>query len=192
MNRTWFRIFKWTVYSALAIDTILFLSVEGKVNAFIDSMAWIVLIGVMEYESSTLGEGYSGRREKLILTALNVFAYSMIVYSIFGYFSDGQWTDVVNDMSWLGVCAVLVYQMYAPGDYEGNEYRAISFIKSALYLTLIVCAVIWTVVSQKVLDAVDAWLWLLCFAVIELNVFGFEADQEERALKAAPEATEAA
>ncbi|MDQ0314117.1 hypothetical protein [Amorphus orientalis] len=188
MNQTWFRIFKWTVYGALAIDTILFLSVEGKVNAFIDSMAWIVLIGVMEYESSTLGEGYSGRREKLILTALNVFAYSMIVYSIVGYFAEGQWTDVVNDMSWLGVCAVLVYQMYAPGDYEGNEYRAVKLIKAALYFTLIVCAVIWTVVSQKILDAVDAWLWLLCFAVIELNVFGFEADQEERAAEEASEA----
>lgn len=174
MNRVAFRVFKWTVYGLLALDTLLFLSVAGKVTAFVDSAAWLVLLGVMEYESSTLGEGYSGRGEKLILTGLNLFAYAMILYAIRGYILEAQWLDAVNASTWLGVCAVLVYQMYASGAYEGSEYRTVTAIKIGLYLILIVCAVLWTISSHKVLDATDAWLWLLCFAVIELNVFGFE------------------
>ncbi|MGX1099984.1 hypothetical protein [Amorphus sp. MBR-141] len=178
MKRIAFRAFKWTVYGLLALDTLLFLSVAGKVNAFVDSAAWLVLLGVMEYESSTLGEGYSGRWEKVILTGLNLFAYSMILTALYGYATAGEWLDAVNAGAWLGVCAVLVYQMYAPGEYEGAEYRAITAIKVGLYLVLITCAVLWTISSHKTLDATDAWLWLLCFAVIELNVFGFEAHEE--------------
>jgi uncharacterized MnhB-related membrane protein len=173
-----FRVFKWTVYALLALDTLLFLSVVGKVTAFVDGAAWLVLLGVMEYESSTLGEGYSGRWEKLILTGLNLFAYSMILTALYGYVMAGEWLDAVNAGTWMGVCAVLVYQMYAAGAYGRTEYRLITAIKVVLYLVLIICAVLWTMNSQKALDAADAWLWLLCFAVIELNVFGFENGEE--------------
>ncbi|MEW5423393.1 hypothetical protein [Amorphus sp. 3PC139-8] len=179
MNAARFRIFKWTVYGLLALNTVLFLSVAGKVTAFIDSAAWLVLLGVMEYESSSLDQGYSSRREKVILTVLNIFAYSMIVLAFRGYVLEGEWLDAVNAGTWLGVCAVLVYQMYAPGDYEGQEYRAITAIKIGLYTVLVGCALVWTFSDNKFLDTADAWLWLLCFAVIELNVFGFENDVAE-------------
>ena len=174
-----FRVFKWTVYGLLVLDTVLFLSVVGKVTAFVDGAAWLVLLGVMEYESSSLGESYSSRREKLILTALNLFAYSMILTAVYGYVAAGEWLDAINAGTWMGVCAVLIYQMYAPGTYEKGEYRLLSVIKVMLYLILIACAVLWTVSSDKALDAADAWLWLLCFAVIELNVFGFESGGEK-------------
>jgi hypothetical protein len=64
--------------------------------------------------------------------------------------------------------------MYVPGDYEAGEYRLVKATKGALYAMLVVCAVWWTIDASKPLDAVDAWLWLACFAVIELNVFGFD------------------
>ncbi|WP_018698144.1 hypothetical protein [Amorphus coralli] len=175
-----FHVFKWTVYSLLALDTLLFLSVAGKVDAFLDSAAWLVLLGVMEYESSTLDQAYSSRREKMVLAGLNLFAYSVIVFALSRYIIHGLWLDAVNAGAWLGVCAVLIYQMYAPGEYEGGEVKLLTALKVALYGTLIACALIWTLATDELLDTADSWLWLLCFAVIELNVFGFDMAEQRR------------
>ena len=109
-----------------------------------------------------------------VMLALNLFCYSVILYAWVGYLRERDWVDAVNATAWLGVCAVLVYQMYVPGDYEGWERRAVNAAKVLAYGTILGCAVWWTIDASNPLDAIDAWLWLVCFAVIELNVFGFE------------------
>ena len=111
-----------------------------------------------------------------LLLALNLFCYSVILFAWVGYLRERDWVDAVNATAWLGVCAVLVYQMYVPGDYEGWERRAVNAAKALAYGTILGCAVWWTIDASNPLDAIDAWLWLVCFAVIELNVFGFEQD----------------
>ena len=169
-----FRLFKWTVYGLLVLNMYFFLRTEDTLTAFLDSAAWILLLGVMEYESTTLDQDYAGPWERRILVALNVFAYSVIIYAFVGYIIERDWVDVINAGTWLGVCAVLLYQMYAPGEYDGPEYRIVNGIKFGLYAVLVGCALWWTIDAEKPLDAIDAWLWLACFAVIELNVFGFE------------------
>lgn len=179
MTERGFRAFKLLVYGALAVNTALFLQAEGKLMAFLDSAAWIVLIGVMEYESTSLGERYAGRWEKILLVGLNLFAYSVILYALTGYVAAGDWIDVVNASAWLGVCAVLLYQMYVPGHYDRWEYRLIGLAKAGLYLVLLGCALVWSFSEDSLLDMIDAWLWLLCFATIELNVFGFESAAAE-------------
>jgi hypothetical protein len=174
MARTAFVVFKWTVYGLLAVNTWLYFATKPTLTPFIDQLAWITLLAMMEYESSTLDQGYSGPWERRILTGLTGLAYAVIVYAWVGYIREEEWLDVVNASAWLMICAVLFWQMYAPGDYEGWEAQAIRWGKGALYLTVASCALVWTIEASKPLDAVDAWLWLACFAVIELNVFGFE------------------
>ncbi len=174
MARHGFNLFKWTVYGLLLLNMYLFLRTEDTYTAFLDSAAWLLLLGLMEYESSSLDQDYDSNRERVANFALNVLAYSVIVYAWWGYVVEEKWIDVVNASAWLGVCAVLLYQMYVPGDYEAGEYAVVKMLKGGLYAVLVGCALWWTVDAEKPLDAVDAWLWLACFAVIELNVFGFD------------------
>ena len=174
MQALGFRLFKWTVYGLLVLNTYFFLRTEETLTAFIDSAAWLLLLGVMEYETRSLESDYDSVWEQRIIVLLNVFAYSVIIYAWYGYIRERDWVDAINASAWLGVCAVLVWQVYVPGDYEGPEYRIVNACKTGLYAVLLGCAVWWTIDASNPLDAIDAWLWLACFAVIELNVFGFE------------------
>ena len=49
-----FRVFKWSVYALLTLNLGLFLLFETPVEA-LDSLGWLVLLGVLERETSTLG-----------------------------------------------------------------------------------------------------------------------------------------
>ena len=59
MNALRFRVFKWSVYGLLALNLGLFLLFETLVEA-LDSLGWLVLLGVFEWETSTLGRPRSG------------------------------------------------------------------------------------------------------------------------------------
>ncbi len=58
-----FRAFKWPVYGLLALNSVLFLLSETLVEA-LDSLGWLVLLGVLEWETSTLGRPRSARRAR--------------------------------------------------------------------------------------------------------------------------------
>ncbi len=60
VNRLRFRIFKWSVYGLLALNLGLFLLFETLVEA-LDSLGWLLLLGVLEWETSTPGRPRSGR-----------------------------------------------------------------------------------------------------------------------------------
>jgi hypothetical protein len=63
---------------------------------------------------------------------------------------------------------------------ERGTFDLDRLIADGLDMVVGACALVWTIQGDKPLDAWDAWLWIVCFLVIELNVFGFQ--------KAAPSA----
>lgn len=170
--RIGFAVFKWTAYGLLLLDAVLYLRTEPTLAAFLDSAAWLVLLGVMEYESRRPERDDVGPRERRVLLGLNLFAYSTIVYAWWRYIVEERWLDVANASAWLLVCALLVWRIHAPGALPRRGRQAFAVVKAALYAALVVIAAVWTIEASKPLDAVDAWLWIVCFAVIELNVFG--------------------
>lgn len=174
-DRTGFRLFKWTVYGLLILNTYLFLRTEDTLTAFLDSAAWVVLLFVMEYESTTLDEAYSGALERWAIWLVTAAAYAVILFAWAGYIRERDWIDAINASAWLLVVLVLAWQVFVPGDYDRWEQAVIRVAKPMLYAVLVGCALWWTIDAAKPLDAVDAWLWLVCFAVIELNVFDAEA-----------------
>ena len=56
-----FRAFKWSVYGLLALNLGLFLLFETLVEA-LDSLGWLVLLGVLEWETSTLARRVGASR----------------------------------------------------------------------------------------------------------------------------------
>jgi hypothetical protein len=167
-----FRIFKYTLYALLAFNVYLFLRHETLTEA-LDSFGWIILLATFEFESSTLKEAYSSNWEKYGLLAAQVVGYGIALHVTVHYALHGEWLDLANGVVWLLVCAAIGYDMYAPGVYGGWEWRIRNAIKIALYSALVGIA-IWWGIQGDVLDFYDAVLWILCFAVVELNIFHFE------------------
>lgn len=117
-----FRIFKYTVYSLLAINILLFL-IHGAPHEALDSLGWVLLLGTFEWETSSLDQDYSSSREKYALRAAQALGYALAVYATVSYLMVGAWADLVNATTWLIICAVLAYDVYAPGEYEDGEWR---------------------------------------------------------------------
>lgn len=180
--RTSFRIFKWSVYGLLAADIGLFVLTKGMAEV-IDQIGWVLLIVTFEYETTSLDQDYAGRWEKFGLIAVQVLAYGLILDATWQYIVLAQWLDVVNAVTWLLVCAVLAYDVYYPGGYGRLEWRIRNGIKVTLYAVLVGCVAAWGL-EQDWVNAWDALLWLLCFAVVELNIFRFETEESAAALAA--------
>ena len=90
------------------------------------------------------------------------------------------WVDVINSGVWLLVVLVLEIDVRLQEHHrlEGVVLHASNAIKFVLYSILFLAAVYWGVKGDFV-DFWDAFLWLVAFVFIELNVF--EWRQEEHA-----------
>ncbi len=109
-----FRAFKWSVYGLLALNFGLFLLFETPVEA-LDSLGWLVLLGVLERETSTLGKPRSGR-ERAALRAAQGPGYAVVVLAWAGYAREGMWLDFANASLWLGVVLALAFDVRSPRD----------------------------------------------------------------------------
>jgi len=94
------------------------------------------------------------------------------------------WTDVINAGVWLLVVLVLEIdvRLQERDLLEGLFLRISNFGKFLLYAILFLAAVYWGIKGDFV-DFWDAFLWLVAFVFIELNVFDWRQESlEEREL----------
>lgn len=89
------------------------------------------------------------------------------------------WVDVVNAGVWLLVVLVLEIdvRLQERGMLQGIALRVSSTAKFFLYTTLLFAAVYWAVKGDFV-DFWDAFLWIVAFVFIELNVFEWRREAE--------------
>lgn len=93
------------------------------------------------------------------------------------------WVDVINAAVWILVVVVLEIdvRLQERERLEGIALRISNSAKFVLYGTLLLAAVYWGVKGDFV-DFWDAFLWLVAFVFIELNVFEWRAEEQaERA-----------
>ena len=81
------------------------------------------------------------------------------------------WIDVANSCAWLLVVLIFELEIILKKRGSLNRRRLIIFksVKGVLYLTLLTDAILWTLYGSF-LDSWDAYLWLLAFVLIDLNV----------------------
>lgn len=174
-GRHWRRIFlvtKYAIFAALIIDLLVYLFTE-PLNDALDSFGWLLLLGTFQYESSSLQQDYLGAWEKWLLIAIQTVGYGIALKTTVTYGLNHEWLDLANASLWLLVCASLAYDLYVPGAFEGMEWRIRNGVKMLLYMGLVACAASWGA-EREWLDCLDACLWLLCFGLVELNIFEFE------------------
>ncbi len=171
-----FRCGKYLIFTALIIDMLIYLW-GSTLNEALDSVGWLLLLGTFEYESTSLQEDYASPWEKYALMAVQTLGYGITLKVTITYGLTHEWLDLANSILWLLVCATIAYDIYAPGEFGGAEWRVRNATKMGLYMALVACAVTWGV-EQQWLDFFDACLWILCFAVVELNIFEFEEAED--------------
>ena len=168
MNALRFQTFKWTVYGLLAVNLGLFLLYETPVEA-LDSLGWLVLLGVLERETSTLGRQRSAR-EKTALWAAQVAGYAIVVLAWAGYAREGMWLDFANASLWLGVVLALAFDVRStPDPARLCAHRSRQAVRGVLYAGLVALA-LWWAAAGELLNGFDAALWLLCFFAVEGNI----------------------
>jgi hypothetical protein len=95
--------------------------------------------------------------------------------------------DVVNAAAWLLVVILLEVEVFLQLRHQLTDVALVTMkaLKSLLYLVLLGAAVYWGV-TGSFLNFWDAFLWLVAFVFIEMNIFEWhEETQESMALKAA-------
>jgi hypothetical protein len=94
------------------------------------------------------------------------------------------WVDVINSAVWLLVVIVLEIDVRVQERqrYEGAILYASNGIKFVLY-ALLFCAAIYWGINGDFVDFWDAFLWLVAFVFIELNVFEWHKETHEQAMR---------
>jgi len=173
--------FKWSVYLLLFINMILFFKTE-TITEGIESMAWLVLLMLFEWETTQLNKPYVSVHEKRTIFALTMMAYIFIVYSAYDYTTadyikaNGK-LDMYNAITWLLVVILIEYDVYFPGKYYRLEWIVRNVLKVLLYGILFIVAILWWV-DGEFFDFYDAFLWIVCFFFIELNILRFEEEEK--------------
>jgi len=95
------------------------------------------------------------------------------------------WVDVINSGVWLLVVLVLEIdvRLQEHGLYDGFALKASTVAKFVLYSLLLLAAIYWGFKGDFV-DFWDAFLWLVAFVFIELNVFEWHQEEKEAAAEA--------
>jgi hypothetical protein len=153
----------------------------------IDTAAWVVLLFMFEMETSYFHDVPGDARLKKTLQAIRVFCYALIVYAFYGYLERAiadtnavnpkqflLWLDVTNAATWLLVVFILEIEvrLLERGRLDGMASRTSNVLKTVLYSILAFAAIYWGI-KDDFIDFWDAFLWLLAFVFIELNVFGW-------------------
>jgi hypothetical protein len=88
--------------------------------------------------------------------------------------------DIVNASTWLIIVVLLEIEVFLQlGDrLTSGMISAGKYIKGSFYAVLFICAAYWGV-KGSFLDFWDAFLWLLAFIFIELNIFQWHTETEE-------------
>lgn len=165
---------KWSLYGLLGVNVVLFLVGQTLVEAT-DSLAWLMLLLLFEWETARRLSGAIGARIRMLLRSGRAAAYVVILLSAWEYSSAGYRAaegdlDLWNAWTWIAITALLELDVRI-GAEPARVLR--SAAKALLYGTLFVCVLLWALAGE-LLDAWDASLWIFCFFVIELNVFRFD------------------
>lgn len=194
-----FRVFKYTVYSLLAINIYLFFAEEWAASAHrfadgilltevieafaasIDTAAWVVLLLLFELETYILDDRHFTRRVTWTLHGLRALCYTFIVYAFYGYLTKLGFLLGAESLAGVSdLCAL------ANGDWvyamDLDEYAVISAANcgdvsvASHYLQFPgMQAVVDGSGYQDILrlawvDVINAGVWLLVVLVLEIDV----------------------
>ena len=87
------------------------------------------------------------------------------------------WVDTINSITWIAVVLMLEVDVWLQiqGKFGGYFVSVSKFVKGTLYSILFVAAAYWGVMGDF-LDFWDAFIWLVAFFFIEMNLFQWQEE----------------
>ena len=154
------------MFALLACNTAVY-AIAGTLSEALDSVAWLLLLASFELETG-LGGRFGWGRAAAILRAVRIGASAAILAAGVGYVRDGEWLDALNIGLWIGVVALLEFEVRRPAATMRHRAR-LKGGATLLYagLAALVAAWLW---QGDWFDAYDAALWLTAFMTIELGL----------------------
>ena len=91
------------------------------------------------------------------------------------------WIDVINASAWVSVVVMLEIDVHTQlGNISSKLWEKYNiFVKVTVYGLLFIAAVYWGV-TGNFLEFWDAFLWIVAFVLIEMNMFEWQAEIAER------------
>lgn len=166
-----FSLFKYSVYALLAVNVFLFF-LHATFHEGMDSMGWIMLLAIFEWETRHYKTSGHSSVEKFFLLSGQIIAYCLVLYAWGNYYLHDQWLDFVNASLWLGVIMAILADLYWDGKKRWRAGRLHHAVKIILYAGLVAIAIIWGM-QGDILNFYDAFLWIVCFFAIELNLLHY-------------------
>ncbi len=160
--------FKAAVFALLALNTAAYLA-SGTPSEALDSLAWLALLVSFELETRFAGRFREGRMNTAI-RVVRMAAAAALVIALMGYVRSGEWLDTVNVGLWIGVVALLEFEVRRPDDVTRHRKGFVA-ATSALYAGLVGLVLAWLLRGEW-FDAYDAVLWLVAFATLEMGLLG--------------------
>ena len=161
-----FLAFKLTVFALLAHNAWVY-STTGTGNEALDSAAWFVLLVLFEVETG-FGAVRQHRGATPVIHVIRFLAALAIAAAALGYLRDEAWLDAINATLWIGVVALLEFEVRWPVA-AATHRAAFLTVDSSLYAALAAVVLAWAWQGEW-FDAYDGLLWLVAFFFIELNV----------------------
>ena len=91
------------------------------------------------------------------------------------------WVDVINASAWVSVVLMLEIDVHTQlGNISSKWWEKYNiFVKTTVYSVLFIAAVYWGI-TGNFLEFWDAFLWIVAFVLIEMNMFEWQAEVAER------------
>jgi hypothetical protein len=158
----WYPWLKAAVFALLACNTAVYVA-SGTLSEALDSVAWLSLLVSFELETG-FSSRFSEGRAAAVLRAARLAAAAAILAAAIGYVRGNDWLDVVNLGLWIAIVILLEFDVRA--EHARPWFMAVT---SLLYAGLAVLVAVWAWRGEW-FDAYDAFLWLIAFFTIEINV----------------------
>jgi hypothetical protein len=161
----WYGRFRIAIFALLAGNTTWYL-VIGPWTKGLDALAWFGLLMLFALETSN-ARWLDKRHIKGAVHLLRFGAAAAIVASASGYVQLREWLDAINIGLWILVVALLECELRFTA-YVSRRRRLFTAGAVALYVTIAALVPLWAVRGEW-FDAYDALLWLVAFALIEMD-----------------------
>jgi hypothetical protein len=167
-NPYWFQAFKAVVYMALLANVGVFMWDADSLLApkAIDQIGWVIILGVFEWETGRLAQGQALTRISPGALIAELIGYACACYALSHYVSIRDPVEIANAAAWLAISGLIWVDLFRP---DGARGPLRSVLRWALYL--VTFALLWWQTGAW-LDFWDAAIWIVCFFVIEINIFG--------------------
>jgi hypothetical protein len=168
----WYPWFKAAVFALLACNTAVY-AISGTLSEALDSIAWLLLLASFELETGWGGRFAEGH-PAAVLRGVRLAAAAAILAAGSGYVRDEEWLDAMNMGLWIAVVALLEFEV-RHGSFVARHRASFKGVAATLYSGLGVVVLVWLWQSEW-FDAYDAFLWLVAFVTIEMNLLGIDRD----------------